>query len=88
MISQKQIQANRISALRSTGPKTAAGKAVVARNALRHGLRARQVVLDSESREEFEEFHELLTDQLAPATRDPSADQAQTPDFHKMFFDI
>ncbi|MEN8126926.1 MAG: hypothetical protein ABFR90_03880 [Planctomycetota bacterium] len=67
MISEKQMQANRQNAQRSTGPKTAAGKAVVSRNALRHGLRARQVVLDSESREEFNEFHELLMDQLAPA---------------------
>ena len=67
MISQKQLEANRANALRSTGPKTATDKAVVSRNALKHGLRASQVVLDSESREEFEEFHELLTDHLAPA---------------------
>ncbi len=67
MISQKQLEANRINALRSTGPKTADGKAIVSRNALRHGLRARQVVIDTESREEFDEFHELLMDHLAPA---------------------
>lgn len=67
MISQKQTEANRMNAMRSTDPKTAAGKAIVSRNALRHGLRACQVLLDSESREEFDEFYELLMDHLAPA---------------------
>ena len=67
MISQKQTEANRMNAQRSTGPKTAAGKATVSCNALKHGLRARQVVIESESREEFDEFHELLMDHLAPA---------------------
>ena len=35
---QKVLAANRANAARSTGPRTRAGKAVVARNALRHGL--------------------------------------------------
>ena len=38
MASEKQIQANRKNAKRSTGPKTAAGRARSRRNALRHGL--------------------------------------------------
>lgn len=38
MASQKQIAANRANALRSTGPKTAAGKSKSSRNAYRHGL--------------------------------------------------
>jgi hypothetical protein len=36
--SEKLIAANRANAVRSTGPRTAAGKTVVARNAVRHGL--------------------------------------------------
>jgi hypothetical protein len=36
--SARQIEANRRNARLSTGPKTAAGKACVARNARRHGL--------------------------------------------------
>jgi hypothetical protein len=35
---RKILAANRANAARSTGPRTAAGKAAVARNALRHGL--------------------------------------------------
>jgi hypothetical protein len=38
MASEKQIAANRANALRSTGPKTAAGKLKSSRNAYRHGL--------------------------------------------------
>ena len=40
MASEKQIAANRINARKSCGPRTAAGKARVSRNALRHGLAA------------------------------------------------
>jgi len=38
MATEKQIVANRANALRSTGPKTAAGKKRSSQNALRHGL--------------------------------------------------
>ena len=38
MASEKQIAANRANALRSTGPRTAAGRATSSQNALRHGL--------------------------------------------------
>jgi hypothetical protein len=38
MATEKQIAANRANALRSTGPKTAAGKERSSQNALRHGL--------------------------------------------------
>ena len=40
MASQAQIDANRRNAQSSTGPRTQEGKAVVAFNALKHGLRA------------------------------------------------
>jgi hypothetical protein len=39
MASERQIAANRRNALRSTGPRTAAGKERSSRNAYRHGLR-------------------------------------------------
>jgi hypothetical protein len=38
MTSARKIAANRANARRSTGPRTAAGRARVARNAVRHGL--------------------------------------------------
>jgi hypothetical protein len=42
MTSYRQIEANRRNALKSTGPKTEAGKQASRRNAVRHGLTARQ----------------------------------------------
>ena len=53
MATQKQIDANRRNALRSTGPKTQAGKAISARNALTHGLRARTALLPGEDKDAF-----------------------------------
>lgn len=36
--SKKQVKANQENARKSTGPKTDAGKAIVALNAMKHGL--------------------------------------------------
>ena len=47
--SLRQIEANRRNATKSTGPKTPQGKAVVARNALQHGLLSRGAALQDES---------------------------------------
>jgi hypothetical protein len=52
--SQRRIRANRANARRSTGPRTAAGKARVSMNALRHGLLARQIVLANEAGDNFD----------------------------------
>jgi hypothetical protein len=41
MASNRQNEANRSNAKRSTGPKTAGGKATSSRNAFRHGLASR-----------------------------------------------
>jgi hypothetical protein len=59
MATEKQIRANRENAKKSTGPRTAAGRAKAARNSLRHGAYARSIVLDAESRQRF---HQLLSD--------------------------
>jgi hypothetical protein len=48
MTSQRQIEANRRNAKRSTGPKTLAGKAAVKKNALKHGLTSANVAVESE----------------------------------------
>ncbi|MGD1071433.1 MAG: hypothetical protein ABSB15_14930 [Bryobacteraceae bacterium] len=57
MASDKQIAANRLNALKSTGPTTPEGKARCAENSTRHGMLARSIVLLTES---ADRFHELL----------------------------
>jgi len=66
MATQPQIQANRLNAQKSTGPKTPEGKAAVAQNALKHGLSARHDVVITESQAEFDLHRSALLDELAP----------------------
>jgi len=62
-ISEKKIAANRRNAKLSTGPKTLEGKERVARNALKHGLLARDVIIVAgDGKENEAEFHQLLDD--------------------------
>src|SRR5439155_22150104 len=51
---------NRENSQKSTGPLTAAGKAISAQNARRHGILSRASLLSNESREEFESFRRRL----------------------------
>ena len=66
MASEAQVAANRLNAQKSTGPRTAEGKAVVAQNAVKHGLLAREGVLRGEDGEEFERHREALLEELNP----------------------
>ena len=67
MASKRQIDANRRNAQRSTGPRTAAGKARSSANALRHGLTAaKAMVLPDESAEAFERFRDGVAADLDP----------------------
>ena len=67
MATQKQIEANRRNARKSTGPKTAAGKAASAANALSHGLTAAgDVLLADESADAFEARQRDVLADLAP----------------------
>ncbi len=60
-VSERRIQANRRNALRSTGPKTVRGKRTVARNAMKHGLLAQEVVITAgDGEENLEEFRALV----------------------------
>jgi hypothetical protein len=60
-MSPAQLAANRANAKKSTGPRTAQGKARSARNALKHGLLARHLVLhDGDPLEVPQEFRILL----------------------------
>ena len=56
MATDKQIQANRRNARKSTGPKTEEGKARSRNNALRHGLTAELAVLPHEDPHQYEEL--------------------------------
>jgi hypothetical protein len=66
MATDKQIAANRLNALKSTGPRSAEGKARAARNAVRHGLLARDLLLESEDADTFERFSAGVSGQLDP----------------------
>lgn len=66
MTSEKKIQSNRRNALRSTGPRTAAGKSICSGNAVKHGLCARHIVINGESSIEFEDFKDSLIEQFQP----------------------
>ena len=68
-ISDRKLAANRRNSLRSTGPKTPEGKAAVRMNSLRHGLRARTVVLPGENREEFNQLCDDLEREWEPQSR-------------------
>ena len=65
-MSDRRTLANRINASKSTGPQTLEGKAVASRNALRHGLRSNQLLLDGEDPEEFAGLQADLLEALAP----------------------
>ena len=52
--------------MKSTGPRSVEGKSAVAKNALKHGLRAKQVVIPGEDPEEFQAFSDALFEQIGP----------------------
>jgi hypothetical protein len=69
-LSEKRLTANRANALKSTGPKTPGGKRNSSRNALKHGILARTVLIDNESRQRFYELLSSFTSEFQPASPD------------------
>ena len=61
MTSYRQIEANRRNALKSTGPKTEAGKRSSRCNAMRHGLTAETVITALEDAEDYKAFEAAIT---------------------------
>src|SRR5215470_4448332 len=57
----RQIEANRRNALKSTGPKTVAGKEQSRCNAVRHGLTAETVIGALEDAEDYKAFEAAIT---------------------------
>jgi hypothetical protein len=66
MASEKQVVANRANAKRSTGPKTAAGKALSRGNAYKHGLTAETIVIGDEDPQAFDRIRADLWEEYNP----------------------
>ena len=67
MTTNAQIKANRNNAKKSTGPRPEVGKARVAKNALKHGLLARDTVLPGEDPADFDSQLAALEADIHPA---------------------
>ena len=68
MATERQIEANRLNAQKSSGPKSPEGKATVSMNSLRHGMRARAVVLPNENEGRFHQLCDELEAEWQPQT--------------------
>jgi hypothetical protein len=63
---EAQLSANRLNAMKSTGPRTRAGKAVVGLNNMKHGILSREVLVRGESEADLVGFGKRLRAQLVP----------------------
>jgi hypothetical protein len=68
MATPAQIAANRANARKSTGPRTAEGKAASRFNALKHGLDAESLVIPGEDPAEFDALAAAYRDEFRPRT--------------------
>lgn len=68
MSTEKQITANRLNALKSTGPRTPEGRAAVRLNGVKHGLTAQTLVLKGESEADFHALLDSLEAEHQPTT--------------------
>jgi hypothetical protein len=65
MATKAQIKANRENARKSTGPRTDEGKAVVSKNAVKHGLFAEEAVIFGEDPADYDALHDEILAELA-----------------------
>src|SRR5438270_859066 len=68
MASQRQIEANRLNAQKSTGPSTPDGRAAVRLNSLKYGLYAETLILPGEDPAAFEALLHGFDAEYQPAT--------------------
>jgi hypothetical protein len=66
MASDRQIEANRANALKSTGPLSPETRAKSAQNSTRHGLLAQNNLLEGESKERFDLLLATMLEDLQP----------------------
>jgi hypothetical protein len=98
MTSDKQIEANRQNALKSTRPLSIEGKSRASKNAIKHGILSKNLVFSGEKTSEYQAFRQNLIETLQPegtmeallvekiaclAWRQRRAVQAESSLFHK-----
>ena len=67
MATEARIRVNRLNAQLSTGPRTPTGKAVVAGNAVKHGLTSKRIgLIPGESEADFKRLHADFHDEFSP----------------------
>lgn len=66
MTTESQIQANRKNAIKSTGPRTAEGKARASKNSIRHGILSVVHFANAEEKRRFSDAYSGLVDALKP----------------------
>jgi hypothetical protein len=65
-VSQRQLEANRANAQKSTGPRSTAGRQRSSQNARRHGITAQVTIMTEEDRAKFDQFCKEMIAELAP----------------------
>jgi hypothetical protein len=65
-ISQKQIEANKRNAQKSTGPRTKEGKTKSAMNSIKYGIYSKKYLIKDESPEEFDNYRKSVLKCLKP----------------------
>jgi hypothetical protein len=68
MATIKQIEANRLNAQKSTGPRSAEGKAVTSMNALKSGVDAQSHIIRGEHQEQLQTLTAEYLERFRPAT--------------------
>ena len=66
MTSNKQLHANRANAIKSTGPRSQAGKARSRLNSRKHGLTAKMLIIVGENADDFDQLRAELMDDHDP----------------------
>ena len=68
IISEAKLAANRATAQKSTGPRTAEGKDASKLNGLKHGLSSPLVVLPCEDQNEYNAMHQAFLEEYTPVS--------------------
>ena len=68
MCSEKKLNANRKNSARSSGPTSPTGKRHSARNAIKHGIFANELILTDREKPDFDELRRAFQRQFAPAS--------------------